>query len=394
MIEHVSRYKVLASGIFCLILTMSIGRFAYTALLPTMFEQTQLDKVMAGWLATINYIGYMCGALAAFLISKLTLKDRLYRLGLVLTILTTAMMGWSESMWLWGLSRFIAGFATATGLLMGAGLMLNWLMRHHYRSEIGIHFSGVGIGIVLIALIAEFFQHLEWSSLWYLLAGLGVLLAIPSWCWLPKPDESGLTMEGQSLKDTPPSRRFVALMMFVYFCGGFGFVISATYIVAIIEGQSALSGYGNLAFLLLGLVASPACVFWDWVTRSMGILNALLLAYVVHAVGIVLPALSGGFWFAIASAVLWGMTFVGIVSIVLTMAGRFYPTKPSKLMGLLTMSYGVPQIIGPTIAGYLAVAYGNYSSALVMASAFVVLGVIAILAIKRWSNEDLSLLTM
>ncbi|HIL93448.1 MAG TPA: YbfB/YjiJ family MFS transporter, partial [Cycloclasticus sp.] len=50
-----SRFKVLASGIFCLILTMGIGRFAYTPMIPIMFEQAGLTKVMAGWLATINY---------------------------------------------------------------------------------------------------------------------------------------------------------------------------------------------------------------------------------------------------------------------------------------------------------------------------------------------------
>ena len=74
------------------------------------------------------------------------------------------------------------------------------------------------------------------------------------------------------------------------------------------------------------------------------------------------------------------------------MAGRFYPTKPSKLMGLLTMSYGVPQIIAPAIAGYLASKTGHYDGALYMASGFVMIGSVAILAIKKWSVRDMALL--
>ena len=387
-----SRLKVMSSGIFCLVLTMGIARFSYTPMIPIMFEQVGLSKVLAGWLATINYMGYMSGALTATLVSSLVVKDRLYRLGLVLAVVTTFMMGVSTEPWVWGISRFLAGFGTAAGLLIGAGLMLNWLIRHNHRSEMGIHFSGVGIGIVFVSVLIWSSNQLTWSEQWFLMALVGILMAIPAWKWLPKPDTSGLTESGQSLEDKPPSQRFLRLMMFVYFCGGFGFVISATYIVAIVESQPIMQGQGEMAFLILGLCAAPACIIWDLVSRKTGILNALLLAYLIHAVGIVLPALSNSLEFALLSACLYGFTFVGIVSIVLTMAGRFYPTKPAKLMGMLTMSYGVPQIIAPTIAGYLASASGNYNSALYMASGFVVLGLFAIIAIKKWSSDDMKLL--
>jgi len=369
---------------------MSIARFAYTPMMPIMFEQASLSKVFAGWLATINYIGYMCGALTATLVGNLVIKDRIYRVGLVLAVITTFLMGLSIDPYLWAISRFVAGFSTAAGLLVGAGLMLNWLIRHGHRSEMGIHFSGIGLGIILVALLIQLTNQLSWDLQWFLLAGIGTLFAIPAWKWLPAPDSKGLTVAGEALKDQPPSKLFLRLMMFVYFCGGFGFVISATYIVAIIETQPALKGQGEIAFLILGVCAAPACIAWDFISRKMGILNALLLAYLIHAIGIVLPALDNSLLFALLSASLYGVTFVGIVSIVLTMAGRFYPTKPSKLMGLLTMCYGIPQIIAPTIAGYLASKTGHYDGALYMASGFVVLGSIAILAIKKWAFRDMA----
>ena len=227
----------MSSGIFCLVLTMGIARFSYTPMIPIMFEQVGLSKVLAGWLATINYMGYMSGALTATLVSSLVVKDRLYRLGLVLAVVTTFMMGVSTEPWVWGISRFLAGFGTAAGLLIGAGLMLNWLIRHNHRSEMGIHFSGVGIGIVFVSVLIWSSNQLTWSEQWFLMALVGILMAIPAWKWLPKPDTSGLTESGKSLEDKPPSQRFLRLMMFVYFCGGFGFVISATYIVAIVESQ-------------------------------------------------------------------------------------------------------------------------------------------------------------
>jgi len=391
--RHVnSRYKVLASGVFSLVLTMSIARFSYTPMMPIMFEQAGLTKVLAGWLATINYAGYMLGALTATLVGDLVVKDRIYRMGLILAIITTLMMGLSDNPWIWGASRFLAGFSTAAGLLIGAGLMLNWLIRHHHRSEMGIHFAGIGLGIVLVALLLKWSNSLDWSTQWLLLGCVGAGFAVPAWRWLPPPDISDVTQMGQALDDQPPSKLFLRLMLLVYFCAGFGFVISATYIVAIVENQPALKGQGEMAFLILGICALPACIIWDLIARKTGVLNALLCAYLIHAVGIVLPAVSDSLLFALLSASLYGFTFVGIVSLVLTMAGKFYPTKPAKLMGMLTMSYGVPQIIAPTIAGYLASSTGSYDASLLMASGFVLIGFFVILIIKKWAARDIVLL--
>jgi len=141
MTAQLERYRVLVAGILSLVLTMGIARFAYTPLLPIMQQHAGLGLSEGGWLASINYIGYLCGAITASLISNLTLKDRLYRLGLVLAVITTAGMGLTENLWLWSLLRFVAGFCSATGLLMGSGLILNWLIRHDHRSELGIHLA-------------------------------------------------------------------------------------------------------------------------------------------------------------------------------------------------------------------------------------------------------------
>lgn len=387
-----SRYKVLVSGIFCLMLTMGVARFAYTPMIPIMFEQAGLTKVTAGWLATINYFGYMCGALVASLVSNLFIKDRLYRGGLILAVLTTVLMGQADAFWQWAILRYLAGLASAAGLLIGAGLMLNWLIRHQYRHEMGIHFSGVGFGIALVAILTASSSHLGWSEQWLLLGFVGVFFAIPAWYWLPTQTKTAVTQKTVTLVDTPPSKRFLWLMMLVYFCAGFGFVISATYIVTIVENHAALKGQGEVAFLVLGLAAAPASIIWDYVSRQTGVLRALLVACVVHAIGIVLPGLYDSLSVALLSAALYGFTFIGIVSIVLTMAGRFYPSKPSKLMGILTMCYGIPQVVAPTIAGYLAEATGNYNSALYLACGFVSFGCLVILAIMKWAASDVKLL--
>ncbi|HEY6898424.1 MAG TPA: YbfB/YjiJ family MFS transporter [Rhodocyclaceae bacterium] len=389
MSEQRARFKVLGAGIFSLILVLGVARFAYTPLLPLMQQQAGLGVAEAGWLAAINYAGYLSGALIASLISDLVLKDRLYRIGMVLAVLSTVLMGMTTDVTVWALSRYVAGLCSAAGMLLGTGLILNWLIRHNHRSELGIHFTGVGLGIAGCAgAVALMSQWLDWRQQWFAFSALACLLLVPALRWLPAPDRSPFTTTGQPLHDSPPGALFMRLFMAAYFCAGIGFVVSATFIVAIVDHLPGLSGRGNLVFLTLGLAAVPACVVWDFVARRSGELNALILAALLQIVGILLPVLSGNLAGALAGAMLFGGTFIGLVSLMLTMAGRYYPTRPAKMMGKMTLSYGVAQIIGPAVTGGLALRLGSYAGGLYLAAAVMLVGTGLLLALKAVEKRD------
>lgn len=388
MLQAPSHFKVLFAGIMSLILTLGIARFAYTPLLPIMQAQTALGDATGGWLATFNYMGYMCGALTAAMISNLRLKDTLYRIGLVLALVTTAGMAMSESMWLWGIMRFLAGLSSAAGLLIGSGLILNWLIRHNHRMELGIHFSGLGLGIVLSAVAVDLMEaHLSWDQQWLALTAIGLILFIPAWGWLPRPDANPFTTSGVKMEDRPPKRNWMILLFASYFCAGFGYVISATFLVVIVEAEPALQGYGETTWLIVGLAAAPACFIWDRIARKTGELKALALAFALQIIGIILPTFDASLSVVMFSAALYGGTFIGIVSLMLTMIGKFYPTKPAKPMGKLTLSYGVAQIAAPALAGTLAETSGTYNGSLYLAAAIMVIGLMLVLYLVSHENK-------
>lgn len=383
MSEQRDRIKVLGAGIFSLILALGVARFAYTPLLPLMQHQAGLGVAAAGWLAAINYAGYLSGALIATLISDLVLKDRLYRIGMVLAIVTTAMMGMTTDFTVWAVSRYIAGLSSAAGLLLGSGLILNWLIRHNHRSELGIHFAGIGLGIACsAALVSLMNEWLTWSQQWFALTLFGCLLLIPALRWLPPPDRNPMTKTGQKMVDAPPSDLFQRLLIAAYFCAGIGYVVSATFIVAIIDHMPGMAGKGTLVFFVIGIVAAPSCIVWDLIARRIGKLNALIAASVLQMLGIMLPVLGGGLLAALAGAILFGGTVMGIVSLVLTMAGQYYPTRPAKMMGKMTMSYGVGQIMAPAVTGWLATRLGSYAGGLYLAGAAMFAGTLILMLLK------------
>ena len=386
----VVRLRVLAGGIASLLLALGVARFSYTPLLPLMQEQAGLGVFAAGALAAVNYAGYLTGALLAALLHDQELKYRLYLLGMVVSVLSTVVMALTTDDVLWAVSRFFAGLGSAAGMLLGTGLILNWLIRHDHRSELGIHFAGIGLGIAGCAVLVELLTPaLDWRAQWYVFTAVGVLLLVPALRWVPPPGPRAHThtRSGVAMVDRPPSRVFVVMFVAAYFCAGVAYVIGATFIVTIVEHLPGLDGRGNLAFLVIGIGAAPASIVWDLVARRLGDLPALTAAAALQIVGILLPVLAGGLAWTLLGALLFGGTFVGMVSLVLTMAGRFYPTRPARMMGTMTLSYGVAQIIAPTVTGALATRLDGYAVGLYLAAGALTIGVVLLAVLTRLERQ-------
>lgn len=379
------RFQVILAGICSLVLTVGLARFAYTPLLPIMRDQAGLSHVAGGWLATINYAGYMTGAIIAASVSDLRFKFRFYRVGLVVAVLSTAAMGLTDDVYVWAVLRYVSGVSSTAGLLLASGLVLNWLLRNGHRPELGLHFIGLGLGVAVSGLaVAGMNTWLHWDGQWLGLGALGALLFLPAWRWLPAPATVRTTGSSPHASTfPPPTRRWTGLLMATYFCAGFGYVISATFIVAILEKLPLLAGRGGWVWVLVGAAATPSCFLWDRVARATGQIPALLIAFGLQTVSILLPMLSTDPALNLLGAALFGGTFVGIVSLTLTLIGLHYPDNPAKAMARMTLSYGVAQIVAPAMAGYIAAATGSYRGALGVAAVVMVAGMVLLGVLGR-----------
>ena len=377
-LEAPSATRVTIAGISALVLTMGIARFAYTPLLPVMREQAGLGAIDAGWLATIGYVGYLSGALIASAIHSLHRKWVMYRVGLLLAVATTFAMSGTTDVRAWLALRLVAGWTGTAGVLIGTGLVLEWLIRNHRRPALGLHFSGAGIGITLSGLAAVAMAgHVDWRGQWLILGAIGIALLIPAWLWLPAPPPAGHAPD--AAETAQPSRRWMALFAFAYFCAGIGYVITATYIVAII-GDMRTAITGNWVWVVMGIAATPACPVWDWVALRLGPARALTLGYALQTLSIALLAFGGGPIPILAGALLFGASMIGTVSLTLTIVGVMAPANPARAMARLTVSYGLAQILGPIVGAYLAGPGGRYQASLMLAIALGIPGTLVSLA--------------
>ena len=234
-----NRFTVMLGGVCALVLTMGIARYAFTPMIPYMQQQTGMSESLAGWLAGWSYIGYLAGLFMVWLMRDLRLKDYFFRYGLFIAVFTTAIMAFHDHRLVWYLSRFFAGVSTALGFMLGTGLVLKWLIHNKQKEEMGLHFAGVGLGIVVSAIVVSLSTGLidgvGWRGQWLLLAGVGALLLVPAFVLMPMPDSAQIEEAGNIDRKQEPSSRWLMLLTIAYICAGFSNTVNITFTSLITE---------------------------------------------------------------------------------------------------------------------------------------------------------------
>jgi predicted MFS family arabinose efflux permease len=235
----------------------------------------------------------------------------------------------------------------------------------------GVHFSGVGIGIALSGIVVALgVGVLDWRGLWFALAGVSAALALLT---LPLAIRRGA--KGAATQAAVPVReRFSApLLVASYFLEGLGYVVTGTFLVAIAKQMPGIGGAAESLWIAVGLAGAPSTLLWSRLAQRWGAPAALIAAHLVQAAGIVLPVFSNSLWVALVAAVFFGGTFMGITAVIVSYAGRI-AVNPGRMIGLLTAAFGLGQMIGPVIAGWLAERQGGFDGSLLLAAGAVVLG--------------------
>jgi len=373
--------RLLVGGGAALAAAMGIGRFAYTPILPAMEAAAHLDTSQAGLLASANYAGYLAGALATAVIPRVA-RARVLVVSLLAVVATTALMAGTTNLAAWGAIRFLSGLTSAGVFVLASGIVLDALRRQGRASLSGWLFSGVGVGIALSGAVVRLAGGaLGWRGEWLALALFAAVAIVPAWRWLLPAHSGAATTARERPIPERGGRAALALLLVAYLLEGTGYIVTGTFLVAIVDRMRGLGGFGPSVWIVVGLAAAPSGVVWSGLAARIGYARALTLAYAAQACGIGLPLL-GGAGPALLSAVLFGGTFIGISALTLTLAGHIAPRRSAGVIGLLTAGYGLGQIAGPILAGVLAGQTHTFGPALAAATAIVLLGGILVAALQ------------
>jgi len=365
-----------AGGIVALMVAMGIGRFAYTPILPLMQRDALLAEAAAGYLASSNYLGYFLGALLSSTLRKRLSWQAILRLGLVLSVSTTAGMGIIPGYSNWIVLRLLSGVASGFVFVSVSTIVLDILASHGRMSWAGLLYTGVGLGIAFTGIsIPPLAGSFGWQGAWIGLGILSTLISVLVWIGVPEEDPPPKRSPAR-LEDSPASGNGRALFWLVgaYACEGFGYIISGTFLVAIVERMGGMGGLGATSWVLVGLAAIPSSMVWGWISVRTGSIRTLIAAYVTQAVGVALPVFFPDPLGVFTGAILFGGTFIGIPTVALSAAREMEPGRHSRVIGKLTAVYAIGQMFGPAFAGIVA-AKSGYEIPLLSASGVLLVGV-------------------
>lgn len=372
-------YKQLVLSMLALMIAMSISRFAYTPILPFMQQDTSMNNQNAGLLATFNYLGYLMGAIIPMFI---TIKSKVFDLKLyvMINVISVILMGFSEHFLIWSVLRIIAGITSGTIFVLASNVALEALRMANKQSISGILYSAVGIGIFSSSIfIFLYTQAQTWKATWIILgvvalmADIIILTSMKDNPSISKHSTSSNQKQGKAL-----NRAFIIPFSIAYFFEGAGYIVTGTFLVALIKTIPAYADYAALSWMFVGLGAMPATLIWSLFAEKIGYKKAIYSALILQIISVGLPIFSHHMLGLIIASMLFGATFLGLTTLFMSKSQElmYHTNQKLNLVSLLTVIYSVGQMLAPMIAGLLIGDSNNYQLALTFAMILLILGFI------------------
>ena len=347
------------AGSIALAAALGIGRFVYTPILPPMVEALGFTKSTAGLIASANFLGYLIGALlvAAPILGG---TRRVWLLGaLAMSAITTGAMGLTNNVAVFVVLRFVGGAASAFVLVLSSTLVLERLAQAGRAGLSALCFAGVGIGIAVSAVLVAAMLRAgqSWQALW-LASGALSLAAATTVGVLLRTDSTPARRNGQEIRSASPN---LLRLIAAYGLFGFGYVITATFLVAIVRAAPTVRSLEPVIWCVFGLAAAPSVALWTRIATSVGASRAFALACLVEAIGVAATVIWQTGPGIFLSAVLVGGTFMGLTALGLIRAGTLAAGEPRRILAYMTGAFGTGQIIGPAFAGVLSDWLGSFT---------------------------------
>lgn len=359
------------AGMIAMAVAMGIGRFVYTPILPGMMEELHLSPADAGWIASANYLGYLVGALVAAGNWAHGRERSLMLAALGASAVLAALMGLTYAMAAFLAIRFLAGLASAFVMVFMASIVFSHIAEAGRGDLQAWHFGGVGLGIAMSAAMMAVLvtEHAGWAQGWLWSGAISacgfVAVALLA--------NQGPLTNGEAVHE-PALPKDLSLMKAIVAYGlfGFGYVVTATFLVAIVRQGGGSRVFEAEVWMVAGLAGFPSVWLWQKISARIGLYAAYALGCFVEVVGVTASVAAGGRTGPLLGGVLLGGTFIAITALGLQAARQQAPKSPRRIFALMTASFGLGQIIGPIAAGLLAQASGDFFLASIVAAAVLV----------------------
>lgn len=356
---------------------LGMARFAYALVLPDMRETLGWSYSAAGFLNTVNAIGYLAGALMT---AEFIRRAGLFRatwIGALVCTLSLGICALSGNFIVLSGARLLSGFAAAATFVGGGALAALVAQSRPAQSALllALFYTGPGTGLIFSGITAPFLlQHFGPGSWWIVWGALTLISALMTVLLVLNRIDVEATDTADKPADVP--LRPIALYLAGYFMFGAGYIAYMTFMIAYVRDGGGSPVAQSVFWCLLGLTSLTAPWLWRRLLAhgASGFATATLLGMTMLGTLIALlgtsPLILG------VSACVFGVSFLSVVGSTTTFVRLNYPPAAwPKAIGIMAVIFGLGQTLGPFATGAVTDLFG-LSYGLVLSAATLGLGMV------------------
>ena len=371
----------LASGV-----AQAFGRFTYALLLPAIDTDLLQSYALAGLIGTANVAAYLLGVIAVSALARRTAPAVMIRWGLAGTTTGLFLLWQAESALVLGIGLAVTGFAGAFIWVPAPGLAGSVVRPARRGAAIGLAGSGIGAGIVFASGLAAALHSSGGDASWrtvYLIEALlaAVALALCVRFLRPGPhrDDAAPVRSG-ALRRVPGWFGLAG----GYAAYGLAYSVYTTYLVVALEDDAGLSrGSASAVYTLVGVTLIVGGILLGPLSDRWGRGRSLVLGYLAMALSIAVVPL-GTLPLAVLSALTFGLMMSGLPAVISAhLADSLTPREFAGAFGRCTLAFGLAQLCGPQLGGWLAETTGSFTPAFLLAAAVALAGAVLSVSVVR-----------
>lgn len=386
------QWLVLLGLVLGVTVTNGFARFAYGLMLPAMQAEMNWNYMQAGWLGTINALGYIVGAVFTMLLVQRFPTKNLFAIGLVTTSVTLFLTGILVKIEFQFVLRFLAGLFGAISFST-AGALASTLFQNDRKLNalsIAILFgTGGGLGIVMaggiIPNLVDVYGNASWPICWVIIGVLCISFCpVGLWSVRRLPSQQS---HGEDKQKIPFRSMYPIFLGYASF--GLGYIVYLTFISAWMVSQQLSAISISAVWVTLGLCICISPFLWKPVFARFdsGIPLSLILTSI--AIGSSIPVLFPSFAGLVLSAVVFGLSvFMAPGAITNFTRKNLEAHNWAYSISIFTIIFALSQTIGPFAAGVIGDRLGNIGASLIIASIVMLIGAFIALFQKRIHSEN------